>query len=105
MALWRHRDDHLPAALLKAHDAAALASADALMAELRRCLGRVNLLFDACDRWLRDPEHPEQYDVGPRASDVTVTYTESTGGGKPVRKRAKLSELLSRLETGAALTV
>ena len=44
------------------------------MAELRRCFERVNLLFDACDRWLRDADDPSRYDIGPRAAEVLVTY-------------------------------
>jgi hypothetical protein len=65
------------------------------MAELKRSMARVNLLFDACDRWLRDPENPEQYDVGPRAHDVVVTYTERDGD-RLVRKKARLSYLLDQ---------
>lgn len=105
MALYRHKDECLPATLAKAQDSAALASADALMAELRRCMARVNLLFDACDRWLRDPEQPDQYDIGPRAGDVKLVYTEPGPDGKPIRKRARLSELLAQVEAGAGITV
>lgn len=104
MAVWRHRDEHLPALLTKAQDAAEVAHADLLMTEIRRCMARVQLLFDACDRWLRDPEHPEQYDVGPRSEDVRVVYTELVDG-KTVRKRDHLSVLLARLEEGAGITI
>ena len=100
MALYRHKDEHLPQALAKAQGAAEVADANGIMAELRRCMERVNLLFDACDRWLRDPDNAEQYDVGPRAEDVKVTYTETGAKGKPVRKKARLSALLAKLEAG-----
>lgn len=70
-----------------------------ITAELERCMARVNLLFDACDRWLRDPDNPAQYDIGARADDVSVIYTELIDG-KQVRKRAKLSRLLAKLEDG-----
>ena len=121
-ALTRHKRAHIPALLARAQavetahgaalaeqvagqEAAVDAAAVDVMAELHRCLVRVNLLFDACDRWLRDPDNPEQYDVGPRAEDVTVTYTERGPDGKPVRRKAKLSRLLARLEEGGGVAV
>ena len=64
-ALVRHHDEHLPATLAKAHAADETAAALDVMAELRRCFERVNLLFDACDRWLRDADDPARYDLGP----------------------------------------
>jgi hypothetical protein len=75
----------------------ATVTATGTLEQLDRCLERVNLLFDACDRWLRDPEDPSRYDLGPRAEDVRVTYEEPGEGGKGVRKKAPLSELLARL--------
>lgn len=100
----RHKDTHLPASLTQAHDAAEVASADSIMAELRGVMARVQKLFDACDRWLRDPENPDQYDVGPRSDDVRVLYAEVVNG-KTVRKRARLSALLERVEKGAGVTI
>jgi hypothetical protein len=114
-ALHRHKREHIPALLararereqehadqLQAQQVVAEVREDAhaldVMAELRRCFERVNLLFDACDRWLRDPEDPARYDVGPRADDVTVIYSELGPGGSPVQRKAKLSRLLARLE-------
>lgn len=113
-ALERHKAEHLPALLAQVkrdeesravalvgqvEQQAADETAHALdvMTELRRCFDRVNLLFDACDRWLRDPDDPSRYDVGPRANDVQVIYTELVGDNV-VAKKAKLSALLARLE-------
>jgi hypothetical protein len=100
----RHKEQHLPATLTQAQDAADVASADSLMAELRRVMARVQLLSDACDRWLRDPENDAQYDVGPRSEDVRVIYSE-TAGGKTLRKRARLSALLERVAQRAKVTI
>ena len=97
-SLYRHYCEHLPGALVKAREAAAVASSDRLLTELQRCLERVNLLFDACDRWLRDPEDPSRYEVGARAEDVSVTYFEAGSNGQPVRRKARLSALLGRLD-------
>ena len=102
-AIARHKQEHLPGHLAKAQEAAELARADNLTADLRRITKRVNLLYDACDRWLRDPDAPEQYTLEPRADDVSVIYLEpdgAAGDGEPkmVRRKAKLSRLLARLE-------
>ena len=96
----RHAANHLPAAMVKAAEAEDVAHAIGVMAELRRCFERVNLLFDACDRWLRDPENPAVYDIGPRAHEVKVTYATAGADGKPLRKKAPLAVLLARLEEG-----
>ncbi len=97
-AVRRHRESHLPAALATAATDGHGQRAGETLAQLNRCLERVNLLFDACDRWLRDPHDPMRYDIGPRAEDLRVTYIEPDGEGKTVRKKAKLSELLARLD-------
>jgi hypothetical protein len=105
MSLQRHRKDHLPALLAKAYEAEQSADADRLKAELERCFERVNLLFDACDRWLRDPTDPTRYDIGPRAYELRVTYEDESGN----RHKATLAELLSRAgdagETGRGVTM
>lgn len=93
-ALHRHKADHLPRTLLRAQVAQEQADAIDVMAELERCFGRVNLLFDACDRWLRDPADPSRYDIGPRAEELMVTFTEQGVGGRLVKRKAPLAELL-----------
>jgi hypothetical protein len=98
----------LPARLVAAEQAREVASATSVLAQLQRCLERVNLLYDATDRWLRDPDDPGRYDVGPRAGDVTVVYEEPGGEGQPRLRRERLSILLARLaatETGLGLAV
>lgn len=97
-ALHRHGRKHLPETLSRAREAEVVANSDVIMAELKRCSERVNLLFDACDRWLRDPENQEQYDIGPRAGDIKVIYEIEGSNGKPVRKKAPLSQLLAQVE-------
>ena len=97
MALQRHKDEHLPASLMKAEEAKEVVHSIDVMQELQSCIERVNLLSDACDRRLRDPEDPTRYDVGPRAEDVKVSY-EELSGEKVIRKKAPLSELLARIE-------
>ena len=70
------------------------------MGELTRSLRRVNLLMDACEEWLLDPE-TGKYDLSPRSSEVMVHYTEEEGTADKrrfVRKKEFLDVLLGRLE-------
>lgn len=124
-ALQRHRANHLPEVLAEAnqrraeshqshvaavgvavqeHAAAEEAHALDVMEELQRCFQRVNLLFDACDRWLRDADDPTRYDIGPRAGDILVTYEQPGADGKPIRRKEALDRLMARVEgSGVAL--
>ncbi|MDP9359694.1 MAG: hypothetical protein M3R02_31305 [Chloroflexota bacterium] len=97
-AVLRHKTAHLPADLVRAREAEEETRALDTMAELRRCLERSNLLFDACDRWLRDADDPSRYDLGPRADDLLVTYAEPGRDGRSIRRKAPLSELVAQVE-------
>ncbi|MGI8423365.1 MAG: hypothetical protein ACR2NO_04530 [Chloroflexota bacterium] len=50
MALFRHKDEHLPAALVKAHAAAEVAHADDLLAQVRMLQGRASGILDRAER-------------------------------------------------------
>jgi hypothetical protein len=95
----RHRLGHLPATMVKAKEAEDVTEASSLLRELERCIARVNKLYDACDRYLTDPDNSEQYDVGPRAEDIEVTYDEFVDGRR-LRRKARLSTLLEEIQTG-----
>jgi hypothetical protein len=96
-ALIRHKAEHLPLRLKAAKAAAETADGLEVMDELRRCFERVNLLFDACDRWLRDADDPTRYDIGPRAEELRVTYEEQRPGERTLKKKATLAELLAEV--------
>jgi len=125
-ALQRHKANHLPGVLAEAkrrqgesHETHVAAVGIALqertaaevahdldvMEELGRCFQRVNLLFDACDRWLRDADDPTRYDIGPRADDILVTYLArgTVDGDKPTRKKDSLARLLALAEGGGVM--
>jgi hypothetical protein len=97
-ALTRHKAEHLPAALVQATKAQQDEDAIDVMIELRRLFRRVNLLLDACDAWLRDPDDPTRYTLEPRADELSVIYLEPDAEGKPVRKKAPLSVLLGQMK-------
>lgn len=91
-AVGRHRKAHLPANLVRATETA---QAIDLREQIESLFGRIHLLYDACDRWLRDPEDPSRYDIGPRAGDISVTYWEEGPSGRRVKRKRKLSALLA----------
>ena len=102
----RHHDEHLPAALAEARRAADVAAAIDVMAEARRCFERVNLLFAACDRWLRNADDPSRYDIGPRAAELLVTYEQADPDtGRTKARKEPLSRLLARVEGGLSVGV
>jgi len=100
-AVQRHKDEHLPPAMVQAQATRQEENALDVMEELQRCFQRVNLLFDACDRWLRDADDPTRYDVGPRAGDILVTYEQPGDDGKPQRRKESLDRLLARVESAS----
>lgn len=87
--------------LSKAKAAQEIVQSNKVMTELQRCFNRVNLLFDACDRWLRDADDPSRYDIGLRAEEVKVTYFEPGQDGDMGRlRKASLAHLLAKIEGG-----
>ncbi len=104
-ALIRHKADHVLADLLAAWEAERAQNGQDLVAELRRWMGYITKVLEACDRWLTDPDDATRYDLGPRAHEVLVHYEEQdvTPQGRPLmlRRKARLSDLLERAEQGS----
>ncbi len=110
-AVRRHKGEHLPKSLIKSQAAQDEASAIDLLSELKIIAQRVTLLFDACDRWLRDPDDEKRYTLDARASEISVIYDEPEEQSNPdekpklKRQRASLSTLLDRIEGNLSVTV
>lgn len=64
---------------------------------IEKILVPVEKMLRACDRWLTDPDDPDEYDLSPRGYEVDVIYEEADGD-RTVRRKAKLSELLARVQ-------
>jgi len=101
-ALIRHKADHVLADILTAWQAERAQNGQDLADELRRWMGFITKLLEACDRWLTDPDDTTRYDLGPRAHEIMVHYeaTERGPGGRPIvaRRKARLSDLLPRVQ-------
>jgi hypothetical protein len=68
-----------------------------LLDRVEEVMKRMHKLYDACDEYLKDPDNPERYELGPRSWDIDVIYRETNDAGKTVARKAKLQELLERL--------
>ena len=67
--------------------------------ELMRQYRKVSKFIDALEKWLQDADDPTQLDIGPRDTEIYVTYLDykdRTERGNPTRKKAQLSDLLER---------
>jgi hypothetical protein len=78
---------------------------ESVLDDVRALFPPVTKLFTACDEYLRDPDNPEKYALGPRDTDILVTYLDTvedpeTGEEQIVKnakpKRAMLSQLLDK---------
>lgn len=80
-----------------------------LFAILSQTISRVLTLLDATDEFLRDPEDPSRYTLDARAHEMDVIWEDRTTideGGKPVRRRSSLQELIDLVhDTGRGVLV
>ncbi|MCC6131416.1 MAG: hypothetical protein IT186_15970 [Acidobacteria bacterium] len=75
-----------------------------VVASLGRLIERAEMMLTAADEWLRDPADPSRYNLNPRTHEIEVVYEEEDGG-RMVRKTAKLSHLMERLEKNLPITI
>ncbi len=97
----RHRDQCLAPPIEQQQAVIDVQRERSVRSELDHLFTRVHKLFDACDEWLRDPSNPSRYELGPRADELQVTYTEWIPAGDrmvPLRKKETLARLLERLD-------
>lgn len=102
------RDRHLPKSVREA-DArlSRLPRPDLQVSQLERLdavASKLDLMVEAIDRALRDPEDPRRYNLDPRAREVTVVV-EETVGQRTVQKVRKLDDLLERIEQHLGVSV
>ena len=94
-SLRRHLRNHLAARMIKMAEKKELAGVGEIIQPLIIRKQQVEMMLDACHEYLIDPENPNRYYLGPRSEDVDVVYLDNLDG-KPVIKRATLSELLEK---------
>ncbi len=68
--------------------------------ELHSLYGRSLKMFDAFDKWLRDPDNPDEYNIDPRDDEMTIVYLDHTDHdqhGNPKQKKDTLRRLLREI--------
>lgn len=103
-AVQRHAAGHMTEGLKKAVVKHAELVAETTQLDVLAGLGRLvvkaETMLEAADAWLRDPEDPSRYTLGPREHEVYVVWerTVENANGKLFveRKRERLAEILKR---------
>lgn len=72
-------------------------------AEFARTYATIRKIEAACDKWLTDPDNPDLYDVGVRASEVVVIYDRPIREGDKIRWERR-REILQQLIDDAIRT-
>lgn len=57
-------------------------------------------MLDALIEWMSDPDHPEKFNVGARATELEIVYSDYNDlneNGAPTRKKAMLDDILHDL--------
>jgi len=82
--------------IAKGMDKGRRAGAQSLMDSMSEIQSRLDKMTKACEEWLRDPEDETRYEVCPRASEVSVVWTDYDEDGKPVTRKGTLQGLIDR---------
>jgi hypothetical protein len=95
----RYKKDVLPKLAAEAMAFQRLDTGEAILDYLNTVKARIEKLYNACDKWLEDPDHPGTYTLDPRANEIQVIYqTIDPDTSQPIRKRAQLDDLLWRID-------
>ena len=85
------------AALARAHQDRE--EGQAVLDQLREVMGRMKKLYDACDDYLKDPENPDRYELGPRSWEVDIVYrTVEEDTGHMITRKEGLQAILDKLD-------
>lgn len=110
--LQKFRDRYIPKPVREAvARASRLPRPELQVSQLERLDGvasKLDLMVDAIDRALRDPEDPTRYNLDPRAREITVVFEETVDTGtvlRKVQKVRKLDDLLERVEKELGVSV
>lgn len=78
------------------------AEGQAVLDRLEAVRSRMQKLYDACDEYLRDPDNPDKYYLGPHADEIDVTYrTVEPDTDKMITRKESLQSLIRKLDEQA----
>lgn len=74
-----------------------------LLARVEETMTYVQRMYEACDRWLEDPDDPGEYTLDPRSQELEVVFYEpgpnldKNGRYIQVKRKANLQQLLDQI--------
>ena len=90
---------YFPTELAAAREVERVADSGAIIKRLETELDSLRLMREGAEDWLRDPENPERFKLGPRGYDVDVTYMDNSDKECPIKRTDNLQDLIDRLES------
>lgn len=96
----RHAE-HMPKLLTERRDTQEVLIGEELTNKIYKCLEKIEIMINSCDDYLRDPNNPNMYYMGPRATDLMVVYYEKDEKGRKKQKpkKASLQLLIDKIES------
>ena len=94
----RYRQKHFPTELAAAREIKRVANADAILQRLELELDSLGKIREAAEDYLRDPDNPQRFVLGPRGWDIDVVYLDKSDKDTPIERKANLQELIDILE-------
>ena len=97
-AIGRYMKDKLVPKVAKAQAARELKAGTDLLNRLESYISVTEKVLNAAEEYLQDPVDPEKLFIGPRATEIKVSYIQDDGNNPGLKRTATLQELLSRVQ-------
>lgn len=99
-ALSRYLRDHLVKRAAIAEEKRVERDGRTILEQLDGVMGRMTRMYDACHEYLKDPNDPDKYFLGPRAEEVEIVTYGYDENGRPTRQeKHQLDTLLKQIES------
>ena len=76
--------------------------AEQLLTRVEPIIRKVEMMYEAFDEWLKDPENGSKYFIGPRSEEVLVVSThieeDSRGNERTIKEKHPLSYWITKIE-------
>lgn len=78
-----------------------LLAGEVMIKQIQLDMKMMHKMLMACDKWMTDPENPEEYFVGERGTEIEIVYHTMDEDGEPSRQRKKdtLQTLLNIIDS------
>lgn len=96
-AIGRYMKSKLIPQTAKAQAVRELQGGSDLLDKLEKYLNIAEKMITAAEEYLQDPDDPNKLNLGPRAEEVEIDYTEIIGKAR-VKKKATLQQLLENIK-------